>query len=166
MIVSAFLGASGAAAALGELEQRVVDSLIDLDALPGAAGALAIRALPGNADLGDAILWRRRLDRSDLGAQRASVVLERYEQIGLERDEEVAGVFLAAHPTAEHAERVHREGQRVALVSAKRQEGAPSRRSRVGGGAAVLVDGHALRKRDAQALPELQIGAHEGRGAQ
>src|SRR5437899_380121 len=74
---------------LREREQRVVDAPIDLQALALASRALAVRALAGNADLVDAILPRRRLDGRDLGGQRAAIVLQRNEQIGLERDEEV-----------------------------------------------------------------------------
>src|SRR5207248_10472532 len=96
--------------ALRELDERVVDTTVDLDALARQARALAIRALAGNADLVDAVLPRRRLDRGDLRRQRAPVVFQRREQIRLERDEEVLGA---------HAERVHRERQRVALVSAE-----------------------------------------------
>jgi len=59
---------------------------VDLEALAREA-----RALTGNADLVDAVLPRRRLDRGDLRGQRARIVWEGSEQIGLERDEEVLG---------------------------------------------------------------------------
>src|SRR6267142_1476872 len=66
-------------------------------------------------------------ERDDLGRQRAAVVFQRHEQIGLERDEEVSGALLGGHSAREHAERVHRERQRIALVAAERQERAASR---------------------------------------
>jgi len=80
---------SAAAPLLRERAQGVVDAPVDLDALAGAARAVAIGAFAGNADLVDALLERRRLDRGDLGGQRAPIVFQRNEQIGLERDEEV-----------------------------------------------------------------------------
>src|SRR5438128_9001218 len=92
---------------LREREQRVVDAPIDLQALALASRALAVRALAGNADLVDAILPRRRLDGRDLGGQRAAIVLQRNEQIGLERDEEVPDGLLVRRRATEHAERVH-----------------------------------------------------------
>src|SRR6185503_10181320 len=121
------------------------------------ARALAIRALAGNADLVDAWLPWRRLDDGDLRGQRATIVFQRNQQIGLERDEEVSGALLVGRPATEHAEGVHRERQREALVPAERQDGAASRRCRVRGGTAVLVDRHARRQRDSETLPELEI---------
>ena len=68
---------SGAALALRERDQRIMDAPVDLDALAREARALAIRALAGNADLVDALLPRRRLDGGDLRGQRAAIVFER-----------------------------------------------------------------------------------------
>jgi len=53
---------SGAALALRECDQRVMDAPVDLDARAHQVRAAAIRALAGNADLVDAFLPRRRLD--------------------------------------------------------------------------------------------------------
>ena len=102
----------------------------------------------------------------DLRRQRATIVFERNEQIGLERDEEVAGASPRWAPSTQHAERVHRERQRVAFVPAERQDRAASRGLRVRRGTAVRVDRHALRQRDAEPLAELEIRAHERGGAQ
>src|SRR5882724_4953746 len=143
-----------------------MDAPVDLEALTREARAVAIRALAGNADLVDAVLPRRRLDHADLRGQRAPIVFEWNEQIGLERDEEVPGALLVARPATEHAERVHRERQRVALVPAERQDRAASRGLRVRGRTAALVDRHALRQRDAETVPALEIRAHERGGAQ
>src|SRR5437867_4645112 len=123
------LGGPGerAALTLRERGQRVVDAPVDLEAFARATRALAIRALAGNADLVDAFLPRRRLDHGDLCGQRAPIVFQWNEQIGLERDEEVPGALLVGRPATEHPERVHRERQRVALVPAERQECAASR---------------------------------------
>jgi hypothetical protein len=49
---------SGAAVALRERDQRVVDAPVDLEALARESCPLAIRALAGNADLVDAFLPR------------------------------------------------------------------------------------------------------------
>src|SRR5437879_3457721 len=152
--------------ALREPDQRVLDAPVDLDALAGEALALPIRALAGDADLVDTLLPRRRLDRGDLRGQGAPVVFRGHEQIWLERDEQVPRALLIRHPTTEHAERVHGEGQRVALVPAEGQDRAASRGARVRGGAAVLVDRHAFGQRNAEALPELEIRAPERGGAQ
>src|SRR5207302_4869367 len=152
--------------ALREPDQRVLDAPVDLDALAGEALALPIRALAGDADLVDTLLPRRRLDRGDLRGQGAPVVFRGHEQIWLERDEQIPRALLIRHPSTEHAERVHGEGQRVALVPAEGQDRAASRGARVRGGAAVLVDRHAFGQRNAEALPELEIRAHEGGGAQ
>jgi len=56
---------SAAAPLLRERAQGVVDAPVDLDALAGAARAVAIGAFAGNADLVDALLERRRLDRGE-----------------------------------------------------------------------------------------------------
>src|SRR4029453_4425803 len=128
---------SDAALAVRERDQRVVDPPVDLDALVRKPRPLAIRALAGDTDLVHAVLPRRRLDRGDLLGQPAPVVFQGNEQIGLERDEEVPRALVVGRSTAEHAERVHRHRQRVALVCAERQEGAASRRPGVrrrGGG--------------------------------
>src|SRR5207237_10082319 len=125
------VSSSGAAPALRELEQRVVDAPVDLDALSREACAVAIRALAGNTDLVDALLPRRRLDRGDLRGQRAAVVFQGNEQVGLERDEEVPGALRVGRPLTEHAERVHRERQCVTLVPAERQDRAAPRGARV-----------------------------------
>src|SRR5207245_10435139 len=77
--------------ALRQSGERVVDAPVDLDALVGEARALAMRPLARNADLVDACLPRRRLDRGDLRGQRAPVLFQGNEQIGLVRDEEVLG---------------------------------------------------------------------------
>src|SRR6266446_3515848 len=122
-----------------------MDSLVDLDALARETRALAIGAFAGNADLVDAFLARRRLDRGDLRGQRAPIVFERNEQIGLERDEEISGLFLLAVPATEHAERVCRQRQREALVAAEREDRAVPRGLGVRGRTAVLVDRHAVR---------------------
>src|SRR4029453_6334544 len=108
------------APSLGEPGQGVVDALIDLDALTREARPVAIRTLTGNADLGDAVLARRRLDRGDLRAERAPGFLGGHEAIRLERDKEVSVLLRVAGPAAEHAERVRRERQRKALVAAER----------------------------------------------
>src|SRR6266850_434239 len=158
--------ASGAALAVRERDQRVVNTPVDLDPFVREARALAIRALAGDADLGDACLPWSRLDRDDLGRQRAAIVVQRHEQIGLERDEEVSGALLRGHSAGEHAERVHRERQRIALVAAERQERAAARRCGVGGRTAALVDRHTFRQRDTEALTELEIRSHERGGAQ
>src|SRR5262250_449371 len=157
---------SGAAPALRQGCQRVVNALVDLDALAGETRALAISALAGNADLGHTLLEGRCPDRRDLRGQRAPIVLQWHEQVGLERDEQVAGALFGGHRGAQHAERVRRQRQRVALVGAERQERATSRGGGVRGRPAVLVDRHAGRQRDAQALTELQIRSHERGGAQ
>src|SRR6185503_11055342 len=78
----------------GECSERVVDAPVDLQALAHAAGALAIGALAGDADLVDAVLPRRRLDQGDLGGQRAAIVVQGHEQVRLERDEDVSGALL------------------------------------------------------------------------
>src|SRR5437762_6424454 len=160
------LDVSSRVRALREPDQRVLDAPVDLDALAGEALALPIRALAGDADLVDTLLPRRRLDRGDLRGQGAPVVFRGHEQIWLERDEQIPRALLIRHPTTEHAERVHGEGQRVALVPAEGQDRAASRGARVCGGAAVLVDRHAFGQRNAEALPELEIRAHERGGAQ
>src|SRR5437868_4040908 len=153
-ITSSFLGGpgEGAALTLGERDQQIVDAPVDLEAFAHAARPLAIGALTGNADLVDALLPWRRFDQGDLGGERATVVVQRNEQIGLERDEEVPGALRAGRPATEHAERVHREGERVALVAAEGEERPAPRGRRVRGGAAVLVDRGALRQRDAETL--------------
>ena len=66
-----------------------MDAPVDLDALAPEPRALAIRALAGDTDLLHALLERRGLEPRDLGGQRAPIVFQRNEQIGLERDEEV-----------------------------------------------------------------------------
>src|SRR5262249_47597740 len=129
---------SGAALALGQRGQRVANAPVDLDALAREARALAVGALARDADLGDIVLPRRRLDRGDLRRQRAPVVLERHEQVGLERDDEIAGARLGGDAETEHAECMHRERQRVALVAAERQERAAPGRRGVGGGTPAL----------------------------
>src|SRR5258705_2964702 len=151
---------SGAALAVGERDQRVVNPPVDLDPLPRETRALAIRPLAGDADLGDALLLRSRLDRGDLGRQRAPIVFQRNEQIRLERDEEISGALLGRDATAEHTERVRRERQGVALVAAERQDRAASRGGCVSGGPAMLVDGHALGQRGAEPLAELESRPH------
>src|SRR6267143_7201688 len=108
--------------ALREPDQRVLDAPVDLDALASEALALPIRALAGDADLVDTLLPRRRLDRGDLRGQGALVVFRGHEQIWLERDEQVSLALLIGHPPTERAERVHGEGQRVALVPAEGQD--------------------------------------------
>ena len=51
-------------------------------------------------------------------------------------------------------------------MAAEREERAAARRRCVGGGTPALVDRHVLGQRDAETLPELQIGPHERGGAQ
>src|SRR5437867_5918904 len=154
----------GAALTFRERDQGVVDAPVDLEALAPATRALAIRALAGDADLVDAFLPRRRLDHGDLCGQRATIVFQWNEQIGLECNEEVPGAILVGRPGTEHAERVHRERQRVALVPAKGQDRAAPRGRRVRGGAAVVVDRRALRQRGADAVRGLEVRAHERGG--
>src|SRR5882762_1444981 len=91
--------------ALGERAERIVDPPVDLDALAREARALTIGALAGNADLEDAVLPRGCLDRGDLRRQRATILLQRNEQIRLERDEDVPGALPVRRASAEHAER-------------------------------------------------------------
>src|SRR5439155_3228142 len=136
--VYAASGVSVLALARRERDQRVVNAPVDHDPLARESRALAIRALAGDADHGDAFLPRDRLDRGDLRCQRAPIVLEWNEHVGLERDEEVSGALLGRDPATEHAERVHRERQRVALVAAEREERAAARRRCVGGGTPAL----------------------------
>src|ERR1051325_7183302 len=74
-----------------ERPQRLVDAPVDLDPVTGEARPLAPGALAGNADLGRARQARCGLDRRDLRPQRAAIIAERDEEIGLERDRHVAG---------------------------------------------------------------------------
>src|SRR5262249_60197346 len=104
---------------------------------------------------GDALLSRRRLDQGDLRGERATVLGEGREQIGLERDEEVRALLVDG-AGAQHAERVRRQGQRVALVTAERKERAASGGGRVRRGAATLVDRLALGQPNAPPMGELQ----------
>src|SRR5262249_21644567 len=107
-------GASGAPVTLSEGIELVLDTPVDLEAVAREAGALAIGPLARNADLGDALLSWRRLDQGDLRGERATVLVQGHEQIGLERDEEVRALLVDG-AGAQHAERMRRQGQRVAL---------------------------------------------------
>src|SRR6185369_3336105 len=88
------------------------------------------------------------------------------EQIEFERDEKISGTLLGRYRAAEHAERVRGERQRVALVPAERQDRAAPRGLGIRRGATTLVERHAFRQRNTEALAELEIGAHERGGAE
>src|SRR5437762_3267835 len=102
------MDSSGSVPALRQLNQRLVDAPVDLDALARETRALAIGALARYADLVDAFLSRRRLDCGNLRGQRTPIVRQRNEQIGPERDEEIPAALPVGRHAGKHAERVRR----------------------------------------------------------
>src|SRR5262245_36729786 len=107
-------------------------------------------------------LARRRLDLRDRLAKEPPIVSEVDEQIGLDRNDEVAiTLFNVIARAREHAQTMHRERERVTLVAAKRQKCTETRQCRIAGRIALGVDRHAFRELLLAADAKFQVGGHE-----
>jgi hypothetical protein len=154
--------------AVARAQYAVADMVTRLRAAGATWGPpLLRRSLGRNAHGSGVVQWGRRTDAIDFLAQVGLEGVVRNQQVGPHGQEEVAKVFVGGKARAgEDTQRLHRQRQGIALVSAIGQQGPGARCVRVGGGMTLRVNGHPFGQRSIEPLKEGKLARHEGGGTE